>query len=473
MQRGLPVGQPGPTSEESVDAGALELGVESAWNLDDVSVSGLERSDSIRAEPPSGEPTSQTGSDLAGAVIDGRTPSVPTALSTPLLDNGGNELKDSPDDGDGLGSVAMSISPPLAQCSEQERRYPQIGLLDSLRYQYRRHDELDSDGLNEMPSWADLPINDDLGDVPDLKSNRQDKTIGMDAPSPRIPMHLKGKSVMKTSTLNENERGPTDDPNEIDALKERIRDLERLVCLSQLRESEANQRVADAHCAPKISVQSKNTSHRAKEAQLDVKTIKIEGNQTNNLRYQRASSLLPADSSIKRAMTGASKKGHDPGDPDPGSSDDDGECSSTESDLDKLSKKASTKKRHTLKKNSSENKQPAIDHPGVRTSTPEAKGLGTTVVRPKRAQMPSNAYVTMISALNVNKRVTLRKTVQEGTDFPTNWDPELLASAPTPLGSLRPILGPSLLRKALLRACMAWPLASETTPIPLVPNDSP
>lgn len=62
-----------------MDAGALELGVESAWNLDDVSVSGLERSDSVRAEPPSGEPTSQTGPDLAGAVIDGRTPSVPTA----------------------------------------------------------------------------------------------------------------------------------------------------------------------------------------------------------------------------------------------------------------------------------------------------------------------------------------------------------------------------------------------------------
>ncbi|KAG1800818.1 uncharacterized protein HD556DRAFT_961031 [Suillus plorans] len=255
-----------PTSEESMDAGALELGVESAWNLDDVSVSKLERSDSVHAEPPSGEPTNQTGSDLDGAVIDGRTPCVPTALSTPLLDNGGNELIAAPDDGDGLGSVAMSISPPMAQNSEQGRKYPQIGLLDSLRYQYRRHDELNSDGLNEMPSWADLPIDDDIGDVPDLKGNRQDNTIGTGTQNPRIPMHLKGKTALRPSASSDDEGGPTTGVDEVDALKERICDLERLVCLSQLRESEANQKVADAHRAPRVSVQSRDAHQKTNVA---------------------------------------------------------------------------------------------------------------------------------------------------------------------------------------------------------------
>lgn len=203
----------------------------------------------------------------------------------------------------------MSISPPLAQHSEQERRYPQIGLLDSLRYQYRRHDELDSDRLNEMPSWADLPINDDLGDVPDLKNNWQDKTIGTDTPSPRIPAQLKGKSAVRPSTLYDNEGGPTDDLDEIDALKEHIRDLERR--------------------APKVSIQGEDDSQKATEAKSAPKTVKIKSEQTNNLRYQRASSLLPTESSVKRAMTGASKQGHDPGDPEPPSSDDDGERSST------------------------------------------------------------------------------------------------------------------------------------------------
>ncbi|KAG2111576.1 uncharacterized protein F5147DRAFT_771719 [Suillus discolor] len=253
-----------PTSEESVDAGALELGVESAWNLDDISVSGLERSDSVRAEPPSGEPTDQTGSHLAGAVIDSRTPSVRAASSTPFLDNGGNKLKDSPDDGDGLGSVAMSISPPMVQSSEKEplpARDTQMGLSDSLRYQYRRHDELDSDRLNEMPSWADLPINDDIGDVPDLK----------------------------------------------------------------------------------VSTQGNHAPYRAREAKLAPKAVKIEGGQTNNLQYQRASSLLPAESSVKRAMTGVSKQGHDPGEPDPPSSDNESERLSTESDNDKPARKSSKK----------------------------------------------------------------------------------------------------------------------------------
>lgn len=66
-------------------------------------------------------------------------------------------------------------------------------------------------------------------------------------------------------------------------------------------------------------------------------------------RYQRASSILPAGSSVKRAMTGFDHGDPDMSDPDPMSGSE-GECSSTESNVERNPKARRQKSSKSLKK---------------------------------------------------------------------------------------------------------------------------
>jgi hypothetical protein len=97
-----------PSSRVSCDAGALELGVESAWTCDNTFVTGVKWSDSQRAEPPTSGLLSTIDAEGAlGAPED----------SSPLLisvDGNDLEIKRIPlvDDQD-YSSEPMSLSPLL------------------------------------------------------------------------------------------------------------------------------------------------------------------------------------------------------------------------------------------------------------------------------------------------------------------------------------------------------------------------
>ena len=75
-----------PLSSVSRDAGALELGVESAWTRDDTFVARVEPSDSSqRAEPP-------TSDLLSASVVEGAL-GAPVDSSPPLVSVDGNDLE--------------------------------------------------------------------------------------------------------------------------------------------------------------------------------------------------------------------------------------------------------------------------------------------------------------------------------------------------------------------------------------------
>ena len=74
-----------PSSRVSRDAGALELGVESAWTRDETYITGVERSDSQRAKPPT--------SDLLSAMDAEGATDAPEDSSPPLVSVVGNDLE--------------------------------------------------------------------------------------------------------------------------------------------------------------------------------------------------------------------------------------------------------------------------------------------------------------------------------------------------------------------------------------------
>lgn len=98
-----PLSSLSPLNSEGRNAGTLKLGVENAWTRDDTFVTGVELSDSQRAEPP-------TDDQLSVIIAEG-TPGVPEESSIPLISIAGKDLeKNLLLSEDSLGSVPMSMS---------------------------------------------------------------------------------------------------------------------------------------------------------------------------------------------------------------------------------------------------------------------------------------------------------------------------------------------------------------------------
>ncbi|OJA13244.1 hypothetical protein AZE42_10318 [Rhizopogon vesiculosus] len=126
----------------------------------------------------------------------------------------------------------------------------------------------------------------------------------------------------------------------IDELNDKIRELENLVIASQSREEEARRLLTEAHRAPTVSIQA-TTGAKILPVNRSLSTKPLRASsqpqvlpKAADTRYQRASSILPPTSSVKRAMLGPSNgcDNHDPDDFLTASSDDN-ESSSTESDV--------------------------------------------------------------------------------------------------------------------------------------------
>ncbi|KAG2133736.1 hypothetical protein DEU56DRAFT_913853 [Suillus clintonianus] len=398
-----------PASLKSVDAGTLELGVESAWTRDNTFVTGETGSESVRAEPPTnGHSTLLDIDQLPSGTIPGAFDVPPVNRPLSVADKDKLE-KHSPSIRGGASSVAMSLSPPLGQ---PDVAYPKIGLLDSLQYQRARvaNPEIraHTPRLTEVFDWADSPNDEELGEVPEFPTqapNRDQRNAVSATSTPRIATELKGKEVdpleknkgtntnppkdwlaqwsefdegmaeancpgpddsdesLKNLWDDENRRGSiqiqnlalrrfrkiardelNDQANVVDELRERVRELEILVIQSQTREDEARKQVSEAHRAPTISIQQMTDEKRGPPA--PEMNSQRTGKHPVNLggkppaeslhRFQRASSVLPAGSSVKRAMTGPLHDANDPGPDDSqsssDSSSDDDEESSTESD---------------------------------------------------------------------------------------------------------------------------------------------
>jgi hypothetical protein len=167
-----------PSSRVSRDAGTLELGVKSAWTRDETYITGVERSDSQRAEPPT--------SDLLSAMDTEGAQGAPEDSSPPLVSIDGNDLKIKRiplvDDQD-YGSELMSLSS-LPGSTAGLRPHK---MSSPVTRQFENNTRLSDD-----ISWADMPVNDDIGDVPEfLPPSRPSSAPSM----PRILTELKGKSV--------------------------------------------------------------------------------------------------------------------------------------------------------------------------------------------------------------------------------------------------------------------------------------
>ncbi|KAG1793590.1 uncharacterized protein HD556DRAFT_1476806 [Suillus plorans] len=120
----FPLSSPDPTGKTSVDAGTLDLGVDSAWTRGNEVTAGVERSLSQRAEPPTSD---QLSSDLWLG-----------ALGAPSK---------------------LSLSAP--------------GISDDVVGEINKIDATSTDEeINTMPSahmsWFDLPDDDELGEVPEF-----------------------------------------------------------------------------------------------------------------------------------------------------------------------------------------------------------------------------------------------------------------------------------------------------------------
>ncbi|KAG1840510.1 hypothetical protein F4604DRAFT_1690746 [Suillus subluteus] len=158
-----------PASVRSVDAGAYELGVQSAWTRNDAVVTSIEQSESMCTEPPSSGPTNQSGSDRIATDPIEEALDAPVEPSTPLVSEDGNRLKNSPEAGDRLGSAEMSLSPPIVSIAEREHLvndYPRMGLFDSLRIS-----DAHPHGRSETVNWAEFPDDNEIGDVPEFSLN--------------------------------------------------------------------------------------------------------------------------------------------------------------------------------------------------------------------------------------------------------------------------------------------------------------
>ncbi|KAG0697909.1 hypothetical protein DFH29DRAFT_878387 [Suillus ampliporus] len=391
----FPRSSPAPTSGLSQDGGTLELGIESAWTRDEMFATGVERSDSLRAEPPTSDQLSTNS--LMGALeapSEYNSPPVIRMESVPLE----TPLIVSEDSG---GSAMMSISPLLESVVGQRylrSEQPLPSTTVPIPHDHGRHSPRPSENL----TWADLPNDDELGDAPEfllLSPLIESQSVKS---SPRIPYESKGKlPEPKENNVNEklnpNEwyhdwttsgdelpndisinhsdpqpstankylksstpsggvisklRGHTDLVSE---LQDRIRKLEKLVVLSQTREENARKLVMVAHRAtvtrnPANGNQNSTIMVDPGQSRPSFQDPPKNGSKTIplNSRYQRASSVLPQTSSVKRAMMGAGPLAADPVPSDSSSeSSSDDDTSSTESSLSGTHHGHSSKTRRT------------------------------------------------------------------------------------------------------------------------------
>ncbi|KAG0705256.1 hypothetical protein DFH29DRAFT_997045 [Suillus ampliporus] len=331
------------SSVKSIDAGTLELGVKSAWTCDKTFVTGVEGTESLRAEPP----TSGHG-DLSSTEVNSSKPrtralDAPIETSTPFLNDEINEIEILPVTPDYEDSKSWILSPILGSIDEHSRsriRYghPMDEPINSPRINPLRASITLDQGctpcLSEILSWADSTENDGLGEIldfPVLSPVSHPTSLTTDQ---HILSDDKGKKVNRSEKqepeTQEEFKGQAD---LIDELNERVRELEKLVIQSQTREEEARKQVTKARRAPTVSKQALCTRNdEDTPPKVQTREAPTEKYDVENTRFQRALSILPPTSSVKKAMLGSQREPPDPGSPD--DSPDDDEHSSTESSSD-------------------------------------------------------------------------------------------------------------------------------------------
>ncbi|KAG1768668.1 hypothetical protein EDD22DRAFT_843948 [Suillus occidentalis] len=387
----FPLSSPPPMGGLSLEIGNLDNVVESAWTRDHKVIAGVNKSHSMRVEAPTSDQQS--------------TDSWMEALGDPSNPNAPPRTADDPDNALSrdleLGSASMSISPLLGS----------VQGLHTSHIKPRVPKNVNFNSSNEHVSWFDLPDDDDIGEVPEFPVLSPE--IHTRTSTPRIPSELKKKGIDRVGQVDERDdwfRQWTDvdehvtrlskpDPDDslvelwdddnrrasiqiqnialrrfrktaqvdlkeqegqINTLQQRVNELEKLVIQSQLNEEESRRHLINAHRAPMMSTQSLPTNPLGTSGNPDHKVpsekilreppIKLRAKVPENNRFQRASSVLPAESSVKRAMTG--NHTHDPGtggddlDQDPGSTSDD-ERSSSETDEEHKPKKRADSNKHT------------------------------------------------------------------------------------------------------------------------------
>lgn len=185
-----------PPSVKSEDAGALELGVESAWTRSDSFIAGADRDSSQWAEP-----TTDRLRDLGNASRNSRespmaaleapyTRATGTDSPTDGMDDVPSPLHSLMDSGSDNRSKAMSLEPIIDST---------IPVVASSGVTTREYITMSKNCVSSpvaqsrSPSWADLPEDDELGEIPEFPIISP--TPASEHSIPRIPATLKGKSV--------------------------------------------------------------------------------------------------------------------------------------------------------------------------------------------------------------------------------------------------------------------------------------
>ncbi|KAG2103459.1 uncharacterized protein F5147DRAFT_809199 [Suillus discolor] len=252
----FPLSSPDPTGRTSIDAGTLDLGIDSAWTCGDEVTTGVERSLSQRAEPPTSD---QLSSDSwLGAL------GAPSKLSLSAPD-----ISD-----DGTGSAPMSISPILGSVVGLHTSRLVVG--ENNKNDASSVDDEVSTMLSAHMSWFDLPDDDELGAVPEfpvmspsvraLESTprviyepsvalkRNEQTISKERPhQDERTEKWASATIRQQDGVSEHVRNVEQHvriPPIIDDLQKEIRELESLVIESQTRELESHQQLLESRRAP-------------------------------------------------------------------------------------------------------------------------------------------------------------------------------------------------------------------------------
>ncbi|KAG0697854.1 hypothetical protein DFH29DRAFT_878446 [Suillus ampliporus] len=199
----FPRSSPAPMSGLSQDRGTLELGIESAWTRDKTFATGVERSDSLRAEPPTSDQLSMNS--LMGAL------GAPSDYNSPPVSRTGSDLLEAPliVSEDSGGSVMMSISPLLESVVGQRYSHLEQPLASMVVPKSHDHGRR-SPRPSEKLTWSDLPNDNQLGEVPEFLLLSPLIDPHSVKSSPRIPYESKGK----LPEPKENNTDEKPDPNE-------------------------------------------------------------------------------------------------------------------------------------------------------------------------------------------------------------------------------------------------------------------
>jgi hypothetical protein len=185
-------------SEPEKDVGAPEHGVPGAWTRDDTFVTGVERSSSLMVEPSTDGQLSisHARNSSGGSAVGAAEPAAALVVSS-MVDDAVEKSSDEP-----RAHLANKISADDAI----ENTHPAMS--DKSRSSFiitrRARDESANKKIgNKRNSWADLPDDGDLGDVPEFpvinptssQSPAHVAVIDSRPSTPRIPSELKRKQV--------------------------------------------------------------------------------------------------------------------------------------------------------------------------------------------------------------------------------------------------------------------------------------